>query len=383
MKADSFLTYDPSFPYSDTTLQESFLPRWLHSWANFDGVHYIRLVEHGYHGDAYIQAFFPLYPMLVATVTFFTQNILLSGLIVSNLAFLLLLVIWHRFTSKRFGKQVGWYSLLTLLLFPTSFFFGAVYTESLFFLFVLLSFIKTEEKQYSQAALCIAAASAVRVVGILLVPVLILHILFEHYDLAHVLKNWIFHQKISFKEQFNTLTDQAKSIEKKYKQIGILSLGSLGLLLYMLYLYTEFGDPVLFFSVQSDFGGIRDDSLVLYPQVVYRYVQILLTARPFDFKYFSYVLEFIVSTVGFVGLLYGFIKMRFTYILFALGAFFVPTLTGTFSSMPRYILVCFPLFILVAQWAAQSKLFRYTWFTVSGFLLVLLTTLYIQGYWVA
>ncbi len=152
----------------------------------------------------------------------------------------------------------------------------------------------------------------------------------------------------------------------------------------MYYLYREFSDPLYFFHVQSEFGGgIRQETVILYPQVVWRYIKILLTARPFDLKYFSYVQEFVTGTIGLILLLYSVTKTRLSYIIFSLLAFLLPTLTGTFSSMPRYILVCFPIFILLSIWSEKSKIFRYTWFTISGILLLLNTVLFIQGYWVA
>ena len=152
----------------------------------------------------------------------------------------------------------------------------------------------------------------------------------------------------------------------------------------MWYLNIHFQDGLYFFHVQSEFGGgVRQETFVSYPQVIYRYMKILLTVRPFNFKYFSYLQDFVVSTFGLGMLLYSFKKVKLSYVVFGLLAFFTPTVTGTFSSMPRYILVSFPIFIILAIFSEQSKLFKYLWFISSGILLVLNTVLFIQGYWVA
>ena len=138
-----------------------------------------------------------------------------------------------------------------------------------------------------------------------------------------------------------------------------------------------------FFHVQAEFGGIRQESLVVYPQVIYRYIKILLTVKPFNLSYFSSVSELIAGVGGLILILLSYKKVKISYLVFALLAFILPTLTGTFSSMPRYVLVSFPIFILLALWAEKSLFFKYSWFIISGILLVFNTVLFIQGIWVA
>lgn len=352
--ADIFLVYAPSFPYANGILDSFSLPRWLFSWAGFDGVHYLTIMLRGYHGAGLIQAFFPFYPYLSKIFGSLIDNYLIGGLLVSNLSFLALIYVWYRFVKLNYSKKVALWSTVALLLFPTSLFFGALYSESLFLLLVIGTFWSVQKKRYWLVALFIGLASATRVTGILLLPAVLFEIVMPKLD-------W----------------------RKNIKPIGIVSLGSLGLVGYMYYLYKDFGDPLYFFHVQEEFGGVRQENLITYPQVAWRYIKILLTARPFDLKYFSYVQDFIVSTVGLIVILYAATKTRLSYVIFALSAFLVPTLTGTFSSMPRYILVCFPLYILLGIWAEKSKIFRYTWLTISVILLMINTILFIQGYWVA
>ncbi|GIK83886.1 MAG: hypothetical protein BroJett025_05080 [Patescibacteria group bacterium] len=371
--ADSVLTYDPSFPYADGLLDTFDLPRWVYSWANFDGVHYLTIMKNGYRGADLIQAFFPVYPYLSKIVNFIVDNYLLASLVVSNVSFLLLLFFWYQCIKHSFSQTVAYWATAVLLLFPTSFFFAASYTESLFLLFVIGTFWSVQKKRYWLTALCIALASATRVTGILLLPAVLIEIVFPNIQWG-----------ISLKELQKNVKNSLTAWRKVIQPVGIVALGSAGLLAYMYYLYKEFGDPLYFFHVQSEFGGgIRQESVVLYPQVVWRYIKILLTARPFDLKYYSYILEFLVGIFGLLGIVLSVTKTRLSCTLFALLAFFVPTITGTFSSMPRYILVCFPIFSILAIWAEKSKVFRYTWFTMSIVLLIVHTVMFVQGYWIA
>jgi hypothetical protein len=151
----------------------------------------------------------------------------------------------------------------------------------------------------------------------------------------------------------------------------------------MFFLYLNFHDPLYFVHVQSEFGAGRQETIILYPQVVWRYIKILLTARPFDLRYFAYVQEFVAGTLGLVGLLVAVRKVRPSYSVFALSAFLLPTLTGTFSSMSRYLLICFPLYFLLTFLVQKWPKLGIVWMAVSTLLLVINTVLFIQGYWVA
>jgi hypothetical protein len=371
--ADNFLVYDPSFPYFATTLTDFGLPRWLYSWSGFDGVHYLRLLIYGYKGDLYIQAFFPIYPFLIKLTSYIFSNYLVSSLIVSNVSFIVFIYAWYKFIKEEYSSEIAYWSLTSILLFPTSFYFVATYTESLFLLFVLGTFLSLKKNRYWFVALFIALASATRVSGILLIPAVIFEIIFNDLKWSDTIK-----------QAKNIVVKQIINYRSYLKPSLIISLGSIGLLLYMFYLYREFNDPLYFFHIQSEFGGgVRQESLISYPQVLWRYIKILVTVRPFDLKYYSYVLDLIVGTLGLAIIIYSATKTKLSYIVFALLSFFLPTLTGTFSSIPRYILICFPIFIILGIWSEKSKIFRYTWFITSSLLLVLNTVLFVQGYWIA
>jgi hypothetical protein len=160
----------------------------------------------------------------------------------------------------------------------------------------------------------------------------------------------------------------------------------------MIYLKFNFNDPLYFFHVQNEFGASRQTSLVLFPQVIWRYLKIIWTVRPFDLKYYAYLQEFLVSIWTLYILVIASIKnyqkkvkIEWGYLVFAFGTYFLPTLTGNLSSMPRYVLVCFPIFIYLAQiWQKNNKKWPIIlYLTINLVLLIINTVLFIQGYWVA
>ena len=356
--APKFLPYEYSFPYWDTLLQLSGNPAWIYSWANFDGVHYLTIVEHGYVGTGLIQAFFPLYPILLKLLSYLVTNHIISGLIISNIFLYGFVLVWFKLLSLEFDRKIAWLSLFAFLSFPTSFFAGGLYTESLFLFLAAASFLAAKQKKWALAGILAALLSATRVVGVAIVPALLL----EYF----VQKN--------FKLQIST---------RDIKIISWILFGSLGLLSYMAYLTYEFSDPLYFLHVQAEFGTGRQESLILYPQVVWRYLKILWTYQPLGLKYYAYFQEFLSGTLILATIAYSYKFARKSWVLFSFLTFLIPVMTGTFSSLPRYVLVCLSIYPLIAQLSLKHKWFKYAYFSISTSLLILNTILFITGRWVA
>lgn len=386
--AGAIFRYTPSFPYARDLLPSYGLPQWLYSWANFDGVHYLTIAEKGYVGTGLIQAFFPVFPLLMKSLTWVTSNALISGLLIANGAALLLIIAWYYFLRRSFKAPTAWLGVFILLLFPTSFFFGAVYSESLFLGLVIACFIAADRRQWWLAALIAAVASATRIVGVLLVPALLVEL--------YVQRTWEGSRRvkiIGLPKKVDTpaviqlikhaLSQLDRFLARSWRQGIIISVGVLGLVAYMSYLSAYFNDPLYFLHVQAEFGSGRQETVVLLPQVIWRYLKIMWLYRPFDLRYFVFAQEFVLSILTLVGLAVSLKYVRFSYVVFALGAYLIPTLTGTFSSMPRYVLVCFPVMILLTKLLENRRWTRVIYLVGSGILLILNTLLFIQGHWVA
>lgn len=371
--AASLFPYEPSFPYARELLKPSGLPQWLYSWAGFDGVHYLTIARQGYKGTGLIQAFFPLFPLVVRAIDM-VLPLVISGIITGIAMSLALVITWYIFIKHFFTAQFAKASLIVLLLFPTSFFFAAVYTESLFLTLCLLSFYFVDTRRWKLALLVTILATATRVTGVFLVPSLVLAVILKDPSWKELFPQF------KTKKAFSWLRKQFKSYGP---QVGLLILGYGGLWIYMAYLSREFKDPFYFYHVQSEFGSGREERIILWPQVVWRYIKIFLTQSRFTWFTWSIFQEAVVGVLGLFTLLLSFKWVKPAWVFYALGAFILPTLTGTFSSMPRYILLCFPLFIVLTYVVQNNARWRWLYFLVSGMLLVINTMLFIQGYWVA
>ena len=112
----------------------------LGMWQRWDAIHYQRIVMFGYE-DAQLTAFFPLYPLFGKFVSLFTgASAILSLTLVSSFAFLLSLYYLYEIVADIMSPDLARQTLISLLIFPTAFYFYAILPQSLFFLFVLLSY---------------------------------------------------------------------------------------------------------------------------------------------------------------------------------------------------------------------------------------------------
>lgn len=365
--APRFIPYLGFFPYKEI-LYEYGLPSFITAFGGFDGAQYITLVREGY--NTYTQAYFPLYFLIVKAVSFIfptphsprPYNDLLSALLVSNACFLAGLHVFNKYLGLLFEKHkkpIVW-CIVLLLTFPTSFFFGAVYTEGLFFLLFASSLYFLKKKNHWLAGLFAALSSASRLMGVfLLIP-------------------FVF-----------SLVGSRREGKLKSKLTGLFTLTPLiGLAIYCIYLWITVGDPFFFFNSQPAFGANRSTSLVPLPQVYYRYLKIFLTAAP-NFQYFISVLEFAVFTLVFIILILDLVHQlrqktknleMIGLNIFSFANILLPTLTGTFSSIPRYALFSVSFFLYLAR---VRNVFLKTAVACLFFIFhILLLGLFIQGYFI-
>jgi Gpi18-like mannosyltransferase len=147
-------------------------------WARWDAGYYLGIAINGYsfHGEEL--AFFPAYPFLIRLFAVGQLSLVVwSGFLVSNLAFILAaILLWHQ-VRLDFSESIAWGTVITLSVFPTSFFFSAIYTESLFLLFSVLVYRFSARRQYALAGLFVSAASLTRINGLLLGLVPLIEIL--------------------------------------------------------------------------------------------------------------------------------------------------------------------------------------------------------------
>lgn len=356
------------FPYADRVLTVTHLPSWIWGFGNFDGVHYLRIAQSGYTAD-FSQAFFPLYPLLIRFLNFFPKDHLLdlrlftdpsyfyTAMVLSAVFFIGALYFTYKLFSENHGKKIAQTSIFLLLSFPTAFYFGAVYSESLLLLLTALTFWFTKKDKFLLSGFFAALASATKIQGVLLFVFL----------------------AVEFWEKYKNNLSRPKGHFTK-DLLGIL-IAPLGLIFFMLYLKNTTGNLLYFLSSQPVFGAGRSSlPLILLPQVIYRYLKIFLTVKIASLSFFNAFLEFFITMALIVILIMAFRKMKFSYWVFSVLVVVLPTLTGTFSSMPRYALMSFMLFpFLAVKFGKNIKPIIITLVLLQ----IILLSMFIRGYWVS
>ena len=157
--------------------------------SNWDGAWYLRIAEEGY-ATRQSTAFFPLYPLLIRWVSELTGvSLRLAGLAISNLAFLGALLLLHRLVRNRYGADIATRTTWLLALTPFGFFFSAVYTESLFLMLSLAALVLAREGRWTSAALALFLVTLTRSAGVFVaVPLAFTLIEQRGFDLRRLIK---------------------------------------------------------------------------------------------------------------------------------------------------------------------------------------------------
>lgn len=330
----------------------------FYSQANFDGEHYLSIANFGYKG--YQQVFFPVYPKLISVFSIpITQQYpglligsLFVGLVISNLAFLIALILLWELIKLDYSKKIAYLTIILLICFPTSFYFGIVYTESLFLLLTIASFYFLRLNNFFLSGLVGMIASGARLFGVILFPSLIIELWSE------------------------------KKLKKNFLYLCLIPLG---LLSYMFYLWKTTGNPIQFFTLQKLVGEQRISEFTWLPQVYFRYIKILLTMDATNPLYKTIILEFWVGILFFMLPIVGYFKrVRYSYLFYAFFSFIITTVQGSLSSVPRYVLVIFPSFLILALIIDKfPKIFKVLLICLLVVYLFFEAALFFRGYWVA
>ena len=324
-------------------------------WGHWDAVHYLDIATVGYHGTD--MAFFPLFPALIAVLGKFTGNHLIAGLLISNAAFFFGLLYLYKWVEHEFDRTVARRAIFYISIFPTAIFFSAVYTESLFFALTVASFYYIREHKWLIAGIIGLFASLARVEGVLLVVPFAI-------------------------EWFGALRGShglAPSDEKRPFVMPAIAicLIPLGLALYMAYLWVLNGDPLYFSHVQ-----IHWNRHLAPPWAAFAHSLTLIAHAKAPQTVANQFLELAFTVLMVAVLVAGWRRLRPSTAVYMALSILVPMSTSSLMSMPRFALVLFPMFTILALWGRKPAVNNII-VALSLPLLGLFTVLFADWYWVA
>ena len=271
-------------------------------------------------------AFFPVYPLLMRYVgrLFGHQPAApyLGGIVVSWAAFALAMIAIYHLARLDLEASRARRAVVLITIFPFAFFFGVVYTESVFLLFTVASFYGFRTRRWALGGCCGAVATATRVNGILMLPALA----------------WIAWRSV----EPNTRDRLSASFA--------LLLVAAGVGAYSIYVYTLTGNPLEWARSIERWnyypGGTPWLALV-------RLVQALAT-RPYQYlageRLAPYdTLNGLTALLFVIALPFVWRRLGAGYGLFMAANLWLPLSSGQYEGLGRYCAVLFPFFIWLAQ----------------------------------
>lgn len=291
-------------------------------------------------------AFFPLYPLLIRLFLPVTGgNDTIAALLVSHLALLAALILLYRLLEHDFDPSIAFRTLVLLLIFPTSIFFVAGYSESLALFFVVLSLWAIRRQRWWLAGVAGALLSLTRLPGVLIAPVLALTYLQQHH--------W-----------------RWREIRPAF--LAVL-LPPLGLASFMVFQWWRFDTPFAFLLAQRGWQQQMSPPWVL----ALAFPTALEQTSFFPITLLQFVIWVMFAVLAFV----AWVRLPLPYGLTML-LLLPPYLSNQAQSLPRYVLVGIPGFVILALFT-QRPWIRALVFGVLVAALVSSTVLFVNGFWIA
>lgn len=325
--------------------------RYWDGWVHWDGYWYHTIAESGYAFSAGSWAFFPLFPYTTRALaaTGLVGSLWAAGLLLSNLvlvgALFYLLRIGRCFLDEDGVRRF----LVYLLIYPSSFFLSAYYSEGVFLFVTSASVYHYLRGQYARCGLWGALATLARPMGLMLVPALALGHLWDRRG------------------------------RPSRKDLGLLWLGLVpcGLLLFMLWAAYWVGDPLAFSHAQRFWHR----SFTLPPVTLVREFRTLSWVFPGDPHAMVKMLD-LFSSLLFLALPFGLLRgVPKALPLYALLLILMPLATGRVLSMLRLEVVAFPAFLTLAKLGAHRRLDR-LFIAASSLFLGLFKLAFASGFFV-
>jgi hypothetical protein len=339
-------------------------------FARWDAVWFLAIAEGGY-GDGAREAFFPLYPAVVRVAGAVVGSPLVGGALASTALLAAALVVLHRLVALDHGDRVARTTVLLVALSPMAFFFSAVYSESLFLALSVGAVYAARTGRFAWAGVLGALAASTRSAGVLLVVALVL------------------------------LAWRGRPRRRPPADALWAGLVPLGLVAYCGLLALGGQDPLAPFGAQEvwlrsfagPFGGAWDGAVAAWQGALQLWsgsrVPVRFTAAggdPFvvarhNLELFAWLLVALPAVVGVLR------RLPLAY-----GAYVVATLALPLSypvgpqplmSLPRFLVVLFPLFVWLALSVDGHPRRRGAALAGSATGLVVYTGLFATWHWVA
>lgn len=284
---------------------------WLDIWGCWDSKWYLDIAMYGYSADITSEAvlrinFFPLYPVLARILGHALIGPFVAGLVISNVSLLGSCYFLYKIARLDASKEESLLAVKYVFLFPTAFILNGFFTESLSLLLILMVMYHARTGKWHLVGIAGFFLALTKSLGVFMfIPAGLEYLRQRQYNL----------KKLDWRCLF-------------------LALLPAGLGVYMLYNHYLLGDFLAFAHMQQSAWGFDLAAIgtVLLKSILFMDAGIIA----------------ILAIAGFT-VLFLKKKLGFVYWVMVLLLIIIPTIGGITASLPRYLLIIFPVYLLQAR----------------------------------
>jgi hypothetical protein len=305
------------------------------AFARYDAGWYHGIASQGYiygEGGRNNLAFFPLYPMLMrgggTLLGGRQESYYVAGVFVSWIAFGFAMLLLFRLARLDLDRSASFRAVAYAAIFPFAYFFGMVYSESVFLLGLVGAVYALRTRHWTSAAVAGAAMTATRVTGVMAMP-----------GLA-----WI--------------AWQSAGANRRSRLAAVLACAGmlLGIGAYSAFSYSLSGKPFAWYDAITFWGYHPGGNPIAMPL---RLFWSLLT-RPYEYLAVDQMAPYdtlnvlaATGTLAMVPLIWK--RFGLGYALIVVSALLLPLSSGQFEGLGRYSSVQFPLALALASMSGQVR----------------------------
>jgi len=309
--------------------------------ARWDAVWYRSIAAEGYHlrgaqGDGNV-GWYPLYPIVLRVVSgVLGAPILWAGIGLSLLFLLPGLLLMADLFADWGGEESVLPGIATVLLFPTSFYFASVYSESLFLLTTALAIWAARRGSWLIAAPAGFLAALTRFNGALVVlPIA-----------------WY-------------AVQAARKQGRRLLPAAAVATTLVGAAAYPAYLWARFGDPLLYVHDRIRGSSVQPRTLWGMGPWLVGQIRGRLSGPP-SLENLSFAVELLTMAL-FVVLVVGLYRRKLFAEAIYTGATILLLLhSGTVAGLDRYVLVLFPCFFILAEYLRRRPVAAFGYVLASA-----------------
>ncbi len=309
-------------------------------WATYgDAPHYLSIAQRGYLSEAastnyeYLNlVFLPFYSYCVRFLSFFSDNYVRLGFVVSNLASIGGAIVLYLLAKMDYSRSCARRAVAYFCVLPAACLLFTTMSDGLFFLLSVLCLYCARKERFWLASIFGALAAYTRLLGVvLIVPVAI-----EYAG-----------------QLVSKLRDTPRPLEGRFKWGQALNGVSMLLIpmalgVYLLQNYQVSGNAFQFLIYQKQ--NWSQEFSLFFNTAGYQTDYLITSLLERDYEAaFALWLPNILYVFGSLGLMLATMKrMRASYVGYFFAYFFMSVSTSWLLSAPRYLTCCFPVVLAVA-----------------------------------